>query len=122
MKLLLRWSLEPIELARKIVNVLEDKLAENILILDISEVSDFTDCFVIATAPSPRLLRSLIKAIDEEIKLETGYNPIVEGANNEDWVILDYAYVVVHLFSEDARNYYDIEDLWQSGKIVLSLQ
>lgn len=90
--------------------------------MDISEISDFTDCFVIATASSPRLLNSLIKSIDEEIKAQTGYNPIVEGANNEDWVVLDYGYVVVHLFSEDARNYYDIEDLWQSGKVVLSLQ
>lgn len=90
--------------------------------MDISEISDFTDCFVIATASSPRLLNSLIKSIDEEIKAQTGYNPIVEGVNNEDWVVLDYGYVVVHLFSEDARNYYDIEDLWQSGKVVLSLQ
>ncbi|NLZ26514.1 MAG: ribosome silencing factor [Chloroflexi bacterium] len=114
--------MEPIELSRKIANVLEEKLAENILILDISDISDFTDCFVIATASSPRLLRSLIKAIDEEIKEQTGYNPIIEGANNEDWVVMDYAYVVVHLFSEDARNYYDIEELWEAGKVVLSLQ
>jgi len=68
------------------------------------------------------LLRSLIKSIDEEIKEKTGYNPIVEGANNEDWVILDYAFVVVHLFSENARDYYNIEELWQAGKVVLSLQ
>jgi ribosome-associated protein len=68
------------------------------------------------------LLRSLIKAIDEEIKEQTGYNPIIEGANNEDWVVMDYAYVVVHLFSEVARNYYDIEELWEAGKVVLSLQ
>ncbi len=68
------------------------------------------------------MLRSLIKAIDEEIKEQTGYNPIIEGANNEDWVVMDYAYVVVHLFSEDARNYYDIEELWEAGKVVLSLQ
>ncbi len=68
------------------------------------------------------MLRSLIKAIDEEIKEQTGYNPIIEGANNEDWVVMDYAYVVVHLFSEVARNYYDIEELWEAGKVVLSLQ
>ena len=86
-----------------IVNVLEDKLAENIVLMDISEISDFTDCFVIATASSPRLMRSLSKAIDEEIKLETGLNPIIEGANTDDWVLLDYAYVVVHLFSAEAR-------------------
>ena len=118
----MRWKLEPIELARKIANILEDKLAEDILILDISEVSDFTDCFVIATASSPRLLRSLIKSIDEEVKQETGYNPVIEGANNEDWVAMDYAFVVVHLFSEDARGFYDIEELWETGKVVLSLQ
>ncbi len=105
-----------------IVNVLEDKLAENIVLMDISEISDFTDCFVIATASSPRLMRSLSKAIDEEIKLETGLNPIIEGANTDDWVLLDYAYVVVHLFSAEAREYYNIENLWQAGKVILSLQ
>ncbi len=101
---------------------MEEKLADNIVILDISEVSDFTDCFVIASASSSRLLNSLIKAIDEGIKGETGYNPIIEGANNDDWVVMDYAYVVVHLFSEEARDYYDIEELWSEGKVVLSLQ
>jgi len=105
-----------------IVNVLEDKLAENIVLMDISEISDFTDCFVIATASSPRLMRSLSKAIDEEIKLETGLNPIIEGANTDDWVLLDYAYVVVHLFYAEAREYYNIENLWQAGKVILSLQ
>lgn len=105
-----------------IVNVLEDKLAENIVLMDISEISDFTDCFVIATASNPRLMRGLSKAIDEEIKLETGLNPIIEGANTDDWVLLDYAYVVVHIFSEEARDYYNLENLWQAGKVVLSLQ
>lgn len=90
--------------------------------MDISEVSDFTDCFIIATASSPRLLNSLIKSIDAEIKSTTGIDPIIEGANNENWVVMDYAYVVVHLFSEEAREYYDIEGLWDQGKIVLSLQ
>lgn len=51
-----------------------------------------------------------------------GYNPVIEGANNEDWVVMDYAFVVVHLFSEDARDFYDIEELWETGKVVLSLQ
>lgn len=92
------------------------------MLLDISEISDFTDCFVIATASSPRLLNSLIKLIDEDIKKSTGIDPIIEGANNENWVVMDYAYVVVHLFSEEAREYYDIEELWDEGKIVLSLQ
>jgi len=67
-------------------------------------------------------LRSLIKSIDEEIKKLTGYAPIVEGANNENWVVMDYAFVVVHLFSEEARDYYNIEELWEAGKVVLSLQ
>ena len=85
-------------------------------------MSDFTDCFVIATASSPRLLRSLIKSIDEEVKQDTGYKPVIEGANNEDWVVMDYAFVGVHLFSDIARDFYDIEERWESGKVVLSLQ
>lgn len=68
------------------------------------------------------MLNSLIKAIDEGIKNDTGYNAIVEGANDDNWVVMDYGYIVVHLLSEEARDYYAIEELWSKGKVVLSLQ
>ncbi len=92
------------------------------MLLDLRGLSDFTDYFVIATGSSDRLLDSLISVVKEEIKKERGYNAIVEGSGQTGWVILDFGYVVVHLFSEALREYYDLENLWQDAKIVLSVQ
>jgi len=90
--------------------------------MDLKGVSDFTDCFVIATADSERLLDSLAAVVKEEIKSKFGNNAIVEGSSQTGWLILDYGYVVVHLLSEELREFYDLETLWSSGKIVLSVQ
>lgn len=90
--------------------------------MDLKGVSDFTDCFVIATADSERLLDSLAAVVKEEIKSKFGNNAIVEGSGQTGWLILDYGYIVVHLLSEELREFYDLETLWSSGKIVLSVQ
>jgi ribosome-associated protein len=91
-------------------------------LLDLRGLSDFTDFFVIATASSDRLLDSLSTFIKEEIKKQHGYNASVEGSGQTGWVILDFGYVVVHLFSAALREFYDLENLWQNAKIVLSVQ
>jgi len=90
--------------------------------LDLKGLSDFTDCFVIATASSERLLDSLSSIVKEEIKKSHGYNAVVEGSGQTGWVILDFGYVVVHLLSEELRGYYDLESLWNQAKVVLSVQ
>lgn len=102
--------------------MLEDKLAENILLLELTGISDFTEYFVIATGTSERMLHSLSRAVDEEIKKSTGLNAVIEGADSSGWVLLDYGYVVVHLLSEEMRDYYQLEELWSKGKVILSLK
>jgi ribosome-associated protein len=77
---------------------------------------------VIATGSSDRLLDSLATNVKEEIKKAYDYNALVEGNGQTGWVILDYSYVVVHLFSEELREYYQLETLWQEGKVILSVQ
>ncbi|MEA4811731.1 MAG: ribosome silencing factor [Anaerolineaceae bacterium] len=114
--------MEPLELARKIVAILEDKIAEDILLLDLKGVSDFTDYFILANGTSERMLTSLSKAVDESVKEETGLNPVFEGQPNSGWVILDYGYVVVHLLSPERRDYYQLEELWQKAKVLLRLK
>jgi ribosome-associated protein len=91
-------------------------------LIDLRGLSDFTDFFVIATGSSERLLDSLAITVKEEIKKAHGNNAVVEGSGQTGWVILDYGYVVVHLFSTELRAYYELETLWQDGKIVLSVQ
>lgn len=92
------------------------------MLLDLKGISDFTDSFVIATGSSERLLDSLATFVKEEVKKVHGYNASIEGSGQTGWVILDFGYVVVHLFSAELREYYDLEDLWQNAKIVLSVQ
>ena len=102
---------------------MENKLGQDILLLDLNGVCDFTDYFVIASGTSDRMLNSLSDAVSEGIKSETGENTVAsEGGPDSGWMILDYGGVVVHLMSPEMRHYYSLEDLWQKGKVLLRLQ
>ncbi|MFZ3070091.1 MAG: ribosome silencing factor [Anaerolineaceae bacterium] len=103
-------------------DILEDKLAEDILLLDLRGVSDFTDFFVLASGTSDRMLASLSGGIYERIKEETSDVGILEGRPDSGWIVLDYGSVVVHLLSPEKRDYYQLEDLWKKGKVILHLQ
>ena len=101
---------------------LEDKKAENIILLDIHEIASFTDYFIICTGTSNRMLDSLSTAVREVIKETYKITAQNEGAASDGWVVTDFGYVVIHLFSPDQRNYYRLEELWEKGKILLKLQ
>jgi ribosome-associated protein len=104
------------------VNTLEDKKAENILLLDIKDICAFTDYFVIANGTSDRMLESLSKAAEEALKKSHGVNVRAEGYARDGWILIDAGDVVIHLFSPDQRNYYRLEELWSQGKVLLRLQ
>lgn len=113
---------ETLLLARQMVKILEDKLGEDILLLDLRGYSDFTDYFILVTGTSERMLQSLADSVSEKIKEETGLNAIEEGKPDSGWIVLDYGYIVVHVLSSEKRNYYQLEELWSRGKTVLRLQ
>jgi ribosome-associated protein len=114
--------LKSLELARAIVNALEDKKGEEILLIDIKDVASFTDYFVICNGTSDRMLNALAKGVHETISKEHKKKGRVEGDPAGGWMILDYGSVVVHLFSPDQRDYYRLEELWQEGKVLLKVQ
>jgi ribosome-associated protein len=101
---------------------LEDKKGENILLLDIHEISDFTDYFVICSGTSPRMLRTLAEAAVEEVKKGYGMSPPLEGTAEEGWLLVDYGDVILHIFSPNRRHYYQLEELWGEGKVLVHLQ
>lgn len=68
------------------------------------------------------MLESLADYVREIIKTETGLNPVIESSGQSGWIVMDYGYVVVHLLSPEKREYYDLENLWQKAKVVLSVQ
>ncbi len=110
------------ELARSVVSTLEDKKGEDILLLDIQNISSFADYFVLCNGTSDRMLESLADAVMESAKKEFGVVSALEGEPIDGWLVIDLGDVVVHLFSPEQRGYYDLERLWDRGRVLLRLQ
>ena len=115
-------SLDGLEVARTIVDALEDKKGEDILLMDLQGVTPFTDYFVIATGTSNRMLKALMHAALDEVREQHGLKTQVEGTEMDGWILADFGDVVLHLFSPLQRTYYNLEQLWSEGKVVLHLQ
>ena len=109
-------------IARTVVSALEEKKGEDILLIDIHDISDFTDYFVICTGTSDRMLQALADSVREKVKTNHGENGYLEGGSGDGWLLLDFGGVVVHLFSPERRGYYRLEELWSKGKVLLRLQ
>ena len=115
-------ALDPLELARRIVEVIADKKGEDVLLLDIRDVSILADYFVIGSSTSERQAKAIIEDIKQEMKRTFEVRPLhIEGEPATGWVLMDYGGVVVHLFAPDVRAYYDLEGLWRDGRIVVRL-
>ncbi|HHS96539.1 MAG TPA: ribosome silencing factor [Chloroflexi bacterium] len=115
--------MEPIDLARKIVDVIVDKKGEDIVLLDLRDLSTLTDYFVICSGASERQLGALLAAVREMTKKSLGVLPLnIEGDPSAGWILMDYGSVVVHLFAPELRVYYDLEGLWRDGRIVVRIQ
>jgi len=117
-----RCYLNTLELAHSIIDALEEKKGENILLMDLQNVADFTDYFVLCTGTSDRMLDALADAVLEDIHKKHRKKGSREGQAREGWVLLDFGDVVVHLFAPEQRNYYRLEELWSAGKVLLRLQ
>lgn len=114
---------ETIDLARRIVDLISDVKGENILLMDLRDITHIADYFVICTGNSDRQLKAIIAKITEELKKE-GYTRLArtEGVAENGWVLVDYGDVVVHAFLEEQREYYDLEGLWSHAKTLLRMQ
>lgn len=113
-------SEEALAIAHALVETLEEKKGEDIVLLDLLGVCSFTDYFVICTGGSERTLQALADEVMRRVKVPGASRP--EGEASSGWVLLDYGGVVLHLFAPKARAYYRLEDLWRAGKILLRVQ
>ena len=109
-------------MAHKIVDVLDERKGEDILLLDIQDISSFADYFLICSGSSIRMVSALAKAVKKEIKQEFGINPRIEGEAHAGWMLLDYGSLILHIFSPERRAFYSLEELWSEGKIILRVQ
>jgi ribosome-associated protein len=93
--------------------VAADKLAHDIVVLDVGEIISIIDCFVIASASNPRQARTVVDEVENALRDLDGSKPVcVEGLEDASWVLLDYGDIVVHVFVEETRAYYDLDRLW----------
>jgi ribosome-associated protein len=106
-------QLTPIEHARRIAELAQEKLAADVVILDMRPVCSYTDYFVICTGQNPRQTKAIYDAVREEIKKADGLTPrTVAGEREASWILADYLDVVLHVFTPEARQYYRLEELW----------
>lgn len=102
---------------REALEAAREKKAEDISVLEMDKAtSAFTDYFVICSGSNPRQIQAISDEIEERLARERLRPTHVEGYNQAEWVLLDYVDFVVHIFSESARKFYDLERLWKSAK------
>ena len=106
------------DLLTSLADVLDEKMADDISILDISAISPMADYFVIATGKNERQLDALIDAGFEFMHKNGHKTNSIEGIHHSDWVLMDYGNIIVHLFSEDKRDYYDLDRIWRDAKKI----
>ncbi len=114
--------LEPAEYARLAVEVADDNMASDITMLDVREVCDFADYFVIMTADSTRQINTLVEETDKALKEKGIRLHQREGIADSGWVLLDFSNVIVHIFRPENRDYYQLEDAWVGATETVRIQ
>ena len=116
--LALRHESDSLKAAKRVVTACEDVKGQDIAVLDVRAVSDFADYFVVVTGRSDRQVQGLTNRVIEDL-IASGHRPLsVEGYEDGQWVLVDCGDIVVHIFYEPVRSFYDIESLWMRAPKV----
>lgn len=110
------------DIARLAVDEASAALASDVLMLDIRELSDFADYFILATAATQRHLNELAERIEERVKTMGMRRLHREGKAQGGWVLIDFPGFIVHLFTDETRRFYDLEGLWSEATEVVRIQ
>ena len=98
------------------VKAIDDKKGLDLVVLDISGIASFASCFLICSGESSRQIQAIADEVQEKMRA-SGFRPShIEGYRNAEWILMDYVDLVVHIFSKNARAFYDLERLWRDGK------
>ena len=110
---------DTLTVARSAARAADDKQGSDIRVIDVSSVLPIVGLFVVTSAGNPRLVRTIAGEVEDRIRLEHRRSPVrTEGISESQWVLLDYGDVVVHVFAEETRRYYDIERLYRDRPSV----
>ncbi len=106
------------DLAKIAINGLEDKKAMDIKIIDISEVSVMADYFIIASGSNRNQVQAMADSVEEKLH-DAGTSPRqIEGYQTANWILMDFNDIIVHIFNEEDRLFYNLEKIWMDGKII----
>ncbi len=108
------------ELSQLVVKGMQEKKANNIVVMDLRKVKNaFTDFFVVCSGNSDTQVDAIAESVDKEVWEETRNNPrSMEGKANHEWVLVDYYDVIVHVFKKDRREFYKLEELWGDAEFT----
>ena len=107
-----------IEMAKLVIEALEDKKAEDIRVIDISEVSVLADYFIIAGGTNRSQIQALCDNVLEKMGRAGFPEKQTEGYDTANWILIDFGDVIVHIFDKENRLLYDLERIWRDGKMV----
>lgn len=110
--------------AEEAARAADAKKAEDVVVLDLTELSDVCDYFVICTGTNARLVDALVDEVEEKVAKACGEHPFsIEGRDQRQWILMDYGSVLVHVMTTEAREYYRLEKLWgDAPKLDLGLE
>ena len=106
------------ELTKLAVAALEDRKAEDVTVIDISEISPIADYFIIANGTNQNQLQAMRDAADEALYKAGVKVKQIEGNQSSTWILMDYGDIIIHIFSKEDRLFYDLERTWRDGKVV----
>ncbi len=112
-------DLNPLDLALLAARTADEKKATDTLVIEVGPILAVTEYFVITSASNRRLVRSVSDDIEAAVRAATGRSPLrVEGAREQQWVLIDFGDIVVHVFSDETRSFYEIERLYRDAHFV----
>lgn len=106
------------EMTKLAIAALEDKKAEDIRIIDITEVSVLADYFIIASGSNTSQIQALTDSVEEKLGRAGYHMKQVEGYDSANWVLMDFGDIIVHIFDKENRLFYNLERIWRDGKAV----
>lgn len=110
--------METLTIAQTASNALKEKKASDVVVIDIREISTVADYFVIATGNNPNQMSAMQDEVEEKLQ-KMGIHPRqIEGNQHSTWILMDYQDVVIHLFSKEDRQFYDLDRIWSDGKRI----
>lgn len=111
---------DALRIAKIAAQAADEKQATDVTVLDVGEILAITDLFVVASAGNKRQVRTISDAITDAVRRETGRSPLSsEGVTEQQWILIDYGSVVIHVFDDETRRFYEIERLYRDVPAVI---